>query len=275
MELFLIVATCIPASPRAAADVKLHLAQHAHGKDPRIADVAQRTFMRFSARCAIGQPLAPVETAFLASIPNDGESANGRSIFEHLWAQRKSKPTLRVPFVFYALATAIIEKGGERTEGVFRRCGNFARAHEMIAAINRGADVRATFARADLHDLTHLLPHLLSGLPERIVPNPHVAVLMKVYETDKDYIGFLEELPPAHVETLRFLCAYLRRLGEAEAQTKMSLRNFAIVIAPTLIAPGPTTDQFDTLRHTVVSQEFLLALLRNWDVRLPDDFCPQ
>jgi hypothetical protein len=177
--------------------------------------------------------------------------------------------------MIHATAAAIIEKGGESTEGIFRRCGNVARVREMIANINRGADVRALFAKADLHDLAHLLSQLLTNLPEHVVPAAHVPALMRAYETNKDYIGFLVELPPAHVETLGFLCAFFKRLSAAEPQTKMSLKNFAIVIGPTIVGTGPASDQFDALRHTVVSQEFMLALLRNWEVRLPDDFCRQ
>jgi hypothetical protein len=278
MELFLVVATCIPASPPAAPDIKLHLAQHAHAKDLRLADLGQLSFIRFSDRCAIGEPITHPKTAFLASIPTDINSTTvtvGRSIAEHLWAQRNERPTLRVPFVFHALAAAIMEKGAESTEGIFRRCGNAVRVQEMITTINRGAALHAMFARADIHDLTHLLSQMLVNLPVCIVPSDRVGALMSVYETSKDYIRFLAELPLAHVETLRFLCAYLKRLGDAEAQTKMSLSNLAIVLGPTLVGSGPRTDQFDAVRHTVVSQEFILTLLRNWDVRLPDDFCSQ
>jgi hypothetical protein len=59
---------------------------------------------------------------------------------------------------------------------------------------------------------------------------------------------------------------FLKRLLDHESVTKMSVKNFAIVFAPTVVAPGPPTDQYAAVRDTIVSQEFMLFVLRDWDV---------
>jgi hypothetical protein len=268
-DLFLIVATYVPASVAVQDDVKSLLAERAANKGDRFAEIAQFTFIRFCARCAIGEPLTPVSGTAIAKVPGDVSSTDitfGTSIHEQLWRQRTTHPDLPAPFLLHSLAEAIIAKGAEQTEGIFRRSGAWARVQEVISAITRGGDLQATLAHAELHDLASVFKQWFMVLPERVVFGRHTEELMNVYESNKDYSGFVEKLPPAHVNTLEFLAGFLRRLSTFESTTKMSVKNLAIIFAPVIVAPGSATDQFAPMRHTVVSQEFMLFVLRDWNI---------
>jgi hypothetical protein len=157
-------------------------------------------------------------------------------------------------------------KGAERAEGIFRCSGACSRFQEIISAINRGCDLHTTLARAELHDLAQVFKQWFTALPERVVFGSYTEELMNVYESNKDYPGFIENLPLAHVNTLRFLADFLRRLSTFVSTTKMSVKNFVIIFAPAVVAPGSATDQFAPVRHAVVSQEFMLFVLRDWNV---------
>jgi hypothetical protein len=274
-ELFLIIATVVPAaSETAQRDVKIHLAQQTRLKDDALADIAQFTYIRFCARCAIGEPLKPLSSAIVSQIPKQLSNAAvlyGSSIYEQLWAQRLAHPRLPIPFLLHLLVEISLEKGAERTEGVFRRSGNVKHVHDMIAAVNKGGDPAAIFGRAEIHDITALIKQWFVALPEHVVWGKLTGELATVYETDKDYVKFLDRLPPAHVTTLKFLCGFLKRMAGAEAVTKMDLKNYAIVFAPAIVVQAPSSDQFAVVRHTVVSQEFMLAMLQKCET---DGFYP-
>jgi hypothetical protein len=163
-------------------------------------------------------------------------------------------------------------KGAERTEGVFRLSGSAARVNEMIADINRGTEPRVVFTHASLIDLTQIFKHWFTNLSERVISSRVAPVLVAAYESTKDYIGTLAQLPSAHLEVLKFLCAFIKRLTLAEPVTKMSIKNYAIVLAPGLLANGPSADQFTAIRTTMIAQEFLLVLLKEWDESMPAGF---
>jgi hypothetical protein len=86
--------------------------------------------------CAIGEPLKPLSSAILAQIPKQLSSAaviDGASIYEQLWAQRAAHPRLPIPFLLHLRVDISLERGAERTEGVFRRSGYVKHVHDMIA----------------------------------------------------------------------------------------------------------------------------------------------
>jgi hypothetical protein len=267
-DLLLIIATAIPSSRDSEGEIKARLAKKAHSKDKRVADFAQFAFVRFSGRCSIGKPLEPVTVAMLRSIPKDPFLSHvtfGASIYEQLLTQAPMYPRLPIPYILYFFTNLIIEKGGERSEGIFRLSGSATVVQNMIAEVNRGSDLSAIFASGTLNEVALVFKLWFANLPERIVSGDLTQVLRSVYETDKDYIGFLDELPQAHFWTLKFLCGFLKHIAKGEAVTKMGLSNLALLFSPTVVALPPLTEISAVAEHTAVSNEFLRFLLDNWD----------
>jgi hypothetical protein len=145
----------------------------------------------------------------------------------------------------------------------------------MIAAVNRGADPTVTFARADVHDIAQAMKQWFTALPERVVDAAAAERLATVYEAGKDYCAFVESLPVAHGYVLMFLCGFLQHFAICSLQTKMDIKNLAIVFAPAVVAQIPQSGQFAVMKHTVVSQEFMSDLLQKADTRelypIPDE----
>jgi hypothetical protein len=277
-DLFVIVASSVPASARAAADVRAHHARQSRSRQTEIAEAAQFAYIRFCARCAIGEAAVSAPVSALIGIAKESAATAprfGASVYEQLWAQRRARPRLPIPVLLHVLALAVTENGAETTEGVFRRSGNARRVQDLIAAVNGGAEPAAALARADVHDVASAMKQWFAMLPERIVDAGAAERLATVYEGGKDYRGFVESLPRAHASVLKFLCGFLQHLALSSPLTKMDGKNLAIVFAPAVVAQLPQRDQFAVMRHTVVSQEFMSELLQKTDNRelypIPDE----
>jgi hypothetical protein len=278
-ELFLLVATAIPLGPESEVEIKCHLATFSQSKKPTVAEFAEFTFIRFSARCSIGEALDALTPELIASIPRDAFVSHvtfGASIYEQLHTQRHVYPNLPIPYIVYLFAQMILEKGGMQSEGLFRLAGNSAVVWEMIAAVNRGSDLLITFAPGTLKDIAQVFKLWFSNLPERIVPISKTDRLRTVFETTKDYEAFLTELPSAHVRTLQFLCGFLKEVATAEEVTKMGIKNLATVFAPNIVALPRGIDASEVAGQTACAQEFFTRLLELWDTSsmypIPDEF---
>jgi hypothetical protein len=267
-DLLLIVATCFPSSPNLAAFIKAHLAKTAASGQERIADIARFTFIRFSARCLNGSPLDPVTPEMIQRIPREpfnGTMTFGASVHEQLWNQRTTFPRLPFPHVLHVLSRIILEKDGARTEGIFRRSGNATTVEEVMKDVNKGVDLQAAFAHVHLSDAAQLFKMWFMFLPERIISAHNYQKLRRVYDTNKDYVTFLDEIVPAHAVVLKFLVGLLRELLPHERTTKMGPMNYAIVFASS-VAPLPSfSDGSEALTYAAVSQEFLAGLIENLD----------
>jgi hypothetical protein len=278
-ELFLIVATAIPLNSQSEVEIKCHLAKFSRSKKSAVATLAEFTFIRFSARCSIGAPLDPITPALIASIPKDAfvsRVAFGASIYEQLYTQRPIYPRLPIPYIVYLFTRLILEKGGMQSEGLFRLAGKSDVVWDMIAAVNRGSDLLVAFAPGSVKDIAQVFKLWFANLPERIVPTSLTGKLRTVFETTKDYEGFLTELPSAHVHTLRFLCGFLKEVATAEAVTKMGRRNLVTVFSVNLVALPKGVDASEIAGHTACAHEFLSRLLERWDTSsfypIPDEF---
>jgi hypothetical protein len=104
-----------------------------------------------------------------------------------------------------------------------------------------------------------------ANLPERIISGEMTEVLKTVYETSKDYLTFVQEIPDAHRFALKFLCGFLKDIAKAEAITKMGLSNLSILFSPSIVSVPPMADLAAITEQTAIAHEFLSALLKNWD----------
>jgi hypothetical protein len=267
-DLLMIIASTVPSSRDSEWEIKSHIAKHTNSKKESVAQIAQFALVRFSARCSIGKPMDPVTVQMLSTIPRDPYIAHltfGASIYEQLLTQQTRYPKLPIPYILYFFTNAILEKGGDRMDGIFRLSGNSQAVQQMIDAVNRGADLAATFRAAGIRDLSLTFKLWLARLPERIVSIEMAQFLCTVFETSKNYIEFVAELSDGHRYTLKFLCGFLRRIAQSEAATRMGISNLAIVFGPVIVAL-PTTEDIGAVAHrSQVTSEFLTCLLKNWD----------
>jgi hypothetical protein len=264
-ELFLIYATLFPASRDSERWIKGHLYETMNSGEPDISDIAQFTYIRFSTRFAIGKPATDLSVAIIQQIPLDGASGHqvfGASIHEQLWHQRKSHPRAPVPVLLHKIATALIAKGCEQWEGLFRLPGSGEKVARMQKEINSGAD---PFTGAEMNELASLFKSWFAKLPEPIVNSDTLPLLKTAWET-KEYIQFTARLATTHVAVMKYLIGFLRRIVAAEKVTKMTPKNLAICFGPNIIDTSSIVDPMQMSQYSEMSQEFIITLITNWDV---------
>lgn len=266
-ELFLIITTIFPSSRNSENWIKSHLAQNLNSPNRTIAEYAQLSYIRFSARCAIGKPKTNLELNYSVKIPKQitqDYCPFVSSIYEHLWFQRKAYPNVKIPMIVHKMATAILEKGAENTEGIFRLPGNMKLVQEMIVRIGKGED---PLQEAKLHDVLSLFKQWFRDLPNPTCPVESLPYLKTAHET-QTYLDFVSNhIPPAHLNLLGYLIGFLQRLVKSAEITKMNSKNMAIVFAPNIVQPSVDINEPTQIKeYSEISISFLKFLIDNWDV---------
>jgi hypothetical protein len=262
-KLFLIVVTYFPSTHDSEVWIRSHFTSEIHNENQAIADLAQFCFIRFTARCAVGKPLADPPDGYLLQVPSHHQTSRalfGASIYEQLWNQRRSVRKLPIPYILPHMADNLLRKCAEQCEGIFRLPGNMKTVAMMAEAANQG---REMIAQAPIHDIGSLFKMWFRDLPDPVVNIDSVDELRNVWET-KEYVKFAESLPPAHKLTLMYLVGFLQRLARAEAVTLMSQKNLAIVFAPNIVQVQ-TTNPATMKLFSDIGQEFLITLIATWD----------
>ena len=262
-ELFLIIATIFPSVRNSEVWIKSHLAANIKDSDKTVAEFAQFTYIRFSARCAAGRQLDIATPKQIMSIPEEmysGHAMFGQSVYEQLWHQRRKYPKFPVPYLMHRLAEAIIEKGGETTEGVFRIPGNGRVVDAIIADLNADKD---NLAAADLHNLASVFKKWFAQLPEKLISRDRFGEVQTAVET-ATCVKFVNKLPKTHTLTICYLVGFLQRMARAEAVTLMTAANLARVFSTNVI-DCEVHDYNLIEKYTGISENFLLALIQEWD----------
>jgi hypothetical protein len=266
-DLFLIVATMIPASRNSETWIKAHLYNSSQDvRIPEISDMAQFTYIRFNTRCLIGKPLLDNALPIIHRTPGevaDSHRAFGASIYEQLWNQRRRFPRAPIPIVIHEMAEALIEKGIEQWEGAFRLVGNMQKVKTMQTSVNDGG---SPFGTAEINDLASLFKSWFSSLPEPIVDQENLPDLKTAFET-KTFIEFASRLTPAHAATLKYLVGFLKRLVPNEAVTRMGAKNYAICFAPNIFDTDSIREHSQAQQFVDMSIECLVNLIEFWDTR--------
>jgi hypothetical protein len=272
-ELFVIVATAVPASQAAVHNIATHLARHAGAGDPSVAGLARFALIRFEARSEIGRPVEPLTNEFVETVPREIGRRFGvfeTSIYEQLFAQREAYPRLPIPILVYTFTKVLIEKGALSWEGVFRRSGELTVVQNTVKALNQGQDAVTVLNSPGcrVNELSQMFKQWFSTLPQRIVSAANVEMLYEISNTSKDYIAFVEsQLPRAHRHTLKFMCGFLQQIAKEEEATRMNIRNIGIVFAPVVLSPPPPGQMDEIAMHTRLSHEFMGRLLESWDTQ--------
>jgi hypothetical protein len=262
-ELFLIVVTFFPSTQNSEKWIKSHFSRNTQHPIPAIANLAQFCYIRFSARCATGQPLQNAPVGYIQSIPTQfqtGRQQFGSSIYEQIWNQRRSVRKLPIPYIVHHMADHMLRKGCEQTEGLFRLPGNLKNVEEMAAATNAGRDA---IAPAPMNDIASLFKKWFRDLPDPVVTKASLPKLRNAHE-DQTYVEFASELPRAHMLTFMYLIGFLQRLAKSEAVTLMGPKNLAIVFGPNVVQTDETSETGIKL-FAEIAIALITTLIEKWD----------
>ncbi|XP_077376786.1 rho GTPase-activating protein 21 isoform X2 [Festucalex cinctus] len=148
-----------------------------------------------------------------------------------------------VPLIVEVCCNVVEERGLEYT-GIYRVPGNNAAISNMQEELNTKGiadiDVQEDKWR-DLNVISSLLKSFFRKLPEPLFTNEKYADFIDANRTEdsverlKELKKLIHKLPDHHYETLKFLCAHLKRVSDNCEKNKMEPRNLAIVFGPTLV----------------------------------------
>ncbi|XP_061550006.1 rho GTPase-activating protein 21 isoform X1 [Phycodurus eques] len=148
-----------------------------------------------------------------------------------------------VPLIVEVCCNVVEDRGLEYT-GIYRVPGNNAAISNMQEELNTKGiadiDVQEDKWR-DLNVISSLLKSFFRKLPEPLFTNEKYADFIEANRTEnsverlKELKKLIQELPDHHYETLKFLCAHLKRVSDNCEKNKMEPRNLAIVFGPTLV----------------------------------------
>ncbi|XP_056276574.1 rho GTPase-activating protein 21 isoform X4 [Pseudoliparis swirei] len=153
-------------------------------------------------------------------------------------------PTNRFVPLIVDVCCKVVEDRGLDYKGIYRVPGNNAAISSMQEELNSKGmtdiDIEDDKWR-DLNVISSLLKSFFRKLPEPLFTNEKYGDFIEANRTEdsverlKELKRLILELPDHHFETLKFLCAHLKKVSENCEKNKMEPRNLAIVFGPTLV----------------------------------------
>ncbi|KAK2895254.1 rho GTPase-activating protein 21 isoform X1 [Channa argus] len=183
-----------------------------------------------------------------------------------------------VPLIVEVCCKVVEERGLEYT-GIYRVPGNNAAISSMQEELNSKGmtdiDIQEDKWR-DLNVISSLLKSFFRKLPEPLFTNEKYADFIEASRTEdsverlKELKGLIHKLPDHHYETLKFLCAHLKKVSDNCEKNKMEPRNLAIVFGPTLVRTSED-NMTNMVNHMPDQCKIVENLIQQYDWFFTDD----
>uniref|UniRef100_A0A3B3D1Y0 Rho GTPase activating protein 21b n=1 Tax=Oryzias melastigma TaxID=30732 RepID=A0A3B3D1Y0_ORYME len=183
-----------------------------------------------------------------------------------------SKSNEFVPLIVELCCQVVEERGLEFT-GIYRVPGKKAAISSMQEELNtKGmADIDLQEEKwQDLSVISSLLKLFFRKLPEPLFTNDKYDEFIEASKTEdpverlKKLKRLVYELPKHHFETLKFLCAHLKRVSDNCEKNKMEPRNLAIMFGPTLVRTSED-DMTNMVNHMPDQCKIVENLIQQYD----------
>ncbi|XP_054482584.1 unconventional myosin-IXb isoform X2 [Anoplopoma fimbria] len=142
-----------------------------------------------------------------------------------------------------------VELNGLYTEGIYRKSGSTCRARELHQILETDPE-GPCLDNYPIHTITGLLKRWLRELPDPLMTYAlysdflHAVELPEKAERIRAVYQKVDELPPAHYNTLERVIFHLVRVAKEEEHNKMSPSSLAIVFAPCILRSPDVDDPF-------------------------------
>uniref|UniRef100_A0A671Z0A1 Rho GTPase activating protein 21 n=1 Tax=Sparus aurata TaxID=8175 RepID=A0A671Z0A1_SPAAU len=183
-----------------------------------------------------------------------------------------------VPLIVEVCCNVVEERGLEYT-GIYRVPGNNAAISSMQEELNskgmNDIDIQEDKWR-DLNVISSLLKSFFRKLPDPLFTNEKYADFIEANRTEdsverlKELKRLIQELPDHHFETLKFLCAHLKKVSDNCEKNKMEPRNLAIVFGPTLVRTSED-NMANMVNHMPDQCKIVENLIQQYDWFFTDD----
>ncbi|CAM9157347.1 unnamed protein product, partial [Lampetra planeri] len=183
-----------------------------------------------------------------------------------------------VPLIVEVCCKVVEERGLEYT-GIYRVPGKNAAISSMQEELNSKGmadiDIQEDKWR-DLSVISSLLKSFFRKLPEPLFTNEKYADFIEANRTEdsverlKELRRLIHQLPDHHFETLKYLCAHLKKVSDNSEKNKMEPRNLAIMFGPTLVRTSEDNIT-DMVNHMPDQCKIVENLIQQYDWFFADD----
>ncbi|KAM6918576.1 rho GTPase-activating protein 21 isoform 2-T2 [Xenentodon cancila] len=183
-----------------------------------------------------------------------------------------------VPLIVEVCCKVVDERGLDYT-GIYRVPGKNADISSMQEELNSKGmtdiDIQEDKWR-DLNVISSLLKLFFRKLPEPLFTNEKYDEFIEASRTEdsverlKELKRLIYELPAHHFETLKFLCAHLKRVSDNCEKNKMEPRNLAIMFGPTLVRTSED-NMTNMVNHMPDQCKIVENLIQQFDWFFSDD----
>ncbi|KAG9103589.1 hypothetical protein FRC06_009723 [Ceratobasidium sp. 370] len=191
----------------------------------------------------------------------------GRDLVEQVRADAKNDPGRMVPVIVDKCIRAV-EALAMDYEGIYRKTGGSSQSKAITQLFERGNydsfDLEDTDSFNDISSITSVMktyfrqlpnPLLTFALHEKFV---EAAAIRDTNVKREALISLIQQLPPEHYHTLRFLMLHLSRVKDCSEENLMTARNIGVVFGPTLMRSADPSREFGDMAGKALTIEWLV-----------------
>lgn len=177
------------------------------------------------------------------------------------------KANSSVPAIFSLLVHLVRVNGGCGSEGLFRLC---VPTDDQAFLATQIDEFKYDFECSDCNMAAALLKQWLRELPQPLIPSSLytqcIAIGIRHREGQdlaaitQDCLTLLEDIPATARTVLRQLAGFSLEVASHSNQTRMDLRNLALIFCQMLLRNGEQEDENTALLNVSVETEFLQVL---------------
>jgi len=160
----------------------------------------------------------------------EGTNLFGATLEEVMALQAPLYPHLKVPLIIHTLTSAVIQYGGQETEGIFRVPGKNTEISRLKAQFDSGD---YSISTTDPNDLGGCLKMWFRELKNPLIPNHlYEECINASQESTTECYELIKQIPELHLYVADAMLAFLVDMAKHSDQTKMHAANLAMVFAP-------------------------------------------
>ncbi|KAI8329774.1 hypothetical protein EDC96DRAFT_529135 [Choanephora cucurbitarum] len=223
-----------------------------------------RCHLACHARCVYHTSTECVRRSSESSLLGDKVSLGDSSMFGYDLIERAKEENRSVPYIVEACIQEV-EKRGLDFEGIYRKSGGAAQIRAIQLGFEQG-DIQLSDEEEynDIGAITSVLKQYFRDLPDPLLTMAlydSFTEICAIHDPDEKLNTMkkvLHQLPKEHFDTAIMLFQHLCRVHEQVDKNRMSIKNLAMVFAPTLMRhPDPSRDFLD-ISYKNATIEFIL-----------------
>ncbi|CAO3619434.1 unnamed protein product [Mucor hiemalis] len=199
-------------------------------------------------------------------LPPSKKSVSENSMFGSDLSERVAIENQNIPIIVQECIKAV-ESRGLDYEGIYRKSGGAAQIRSIQLSFDQGEKIDLCDEEEynDVCAITSVLKQYFRELPNPLLTFEMYSTFIDISSMNPDekkteaFIAALAQLPRAHLSTIKLLFEHLGRVHERSEENRMTIKNLAMVFAPTLMRHSDPSRDFLDISYKNATIEYILA----------------